>query len=177
MPKNLIEGFYLTIAGTKVREFYQITAKEPLHYITDPTTAEFTAVAHNAESGFQNIENLEPEEGRLYQCFFGVADACRYYFKIPGGTDRWGIDKDKDIGFIDNIISPHFAPNPNFEVFLVENIYPSINAKNYTTVTVTPKIYVEGFKFDLREVTKEEHKKLADGEKRFTIITIGGVGN
>lgn len=157
--------------------FFQIVAKEPFRYITSASTGEFSAVTDGSESGFQNLENLEPDEGRLYQCFFGVADGCQYYFKIPTGTDRWGIDQDKDIGFIDNLISPYFAPNPNFEVFLVENIYPAINAKNSTGVSLTPKIYAEGFKFDLRAVTDEEDDDLKGGKKPFTILTIGGIGN
>lgn len=173
MPKELKEGYYVQITG----HYFQIVAKEPLRYITSGSTAEFSAVTTGSESGFQNIDNLEPDEGRMYQCFFGIADGCKYYFKIPTGTDRWGIDKDKDIGFIDNRISPHFAPNPNFEVFLVENIYPSINAKNDTGVTVTPKLYVEGFKYDLRIITKEELDAIKEGKRPFTIITIGGVGN
>lgn len=171
--KDLKEGYYVQISG----DFFQIIAKEPFRYVTDSSTAEFSSVANGSESGYQNIENLEPDEGRLYQCLFGVADGLEYFFKIPTGTDRWGIDEDKDIGFIDNILSPHFAPNPNFEVFLVENIYPAVNAKNSTGVAVTPKLYAEGFKYDLREVTAEEYDDLTKNKRPFTIITIGGVGN
>ena len=171
MPKDLREGYYIQIQGN----FFQIIAKEPFVYITDSSTAEFSAVATGSESGYQNIEKLEPDEGRLYQAFFGVADGLTYFFKIPTGTDRWGVDEDKDIGFIDNIISPYFAPNPDFEVFLVENIYPSVNAKNSTGVTVTPKVYARGFKYDLREVSAEEETELSDGKRPFTIITIGGI--
>ena len=171
--KDLREGYYVQISGV----FYQIIAKEPFRYVTSSSTGEFSAVATGSESGFQNLENLEPDAGRLYQCFFGVADGCEYYFKVPTGTDRWGVDEDKDIGYIDNIISPHFAPNPNFEVFLVENFYPSVNAKNNTGVSQTPKVYSEGFKFDLRDVEEDEEKELLDGKRPFTIITLGGVGN
>lgn len=171
MPKDLREGYYIQIQGN----FFQIIAKEPFSYITSSVTAEFSAVATGSESGYQNIEKLEPAEGRLYQCFFGVADGLAYHFKLPSGSDRWGVDEDKDIGYIDSIISPYFAPNPDFEVFLVENIYPSVNAKNTTGVTVTPKIYVSGFKYDLRKATTKEKEELVDAKKPFTILTIGGV--
>lgn len=169
--KDLKEGYYIQIQGN----FFQIIAREPFRYVTDSSTAEFTAVTTGSESGFQNIEKLEPDEGRLYQCFFGFADGLTYFFKIPTGTDRYGVDEDKDIGFLDSILSPYFAPNPDFEVFLVENIYPSINAKNESGVTVTPKVYAQGFKYDLREVTAEEEDELVGGKRNFTIVTVGGV--
>lgn len=171
--KDLREGYYVQISGI----FYQIIAREPFRYVTDSSTGEFSAVTTGSNSGYQNIENLEPDEGRLYQCFFGIEDGLDYFFKIPTGTDRWGVDEDKDIGYIDNILSPYFAPNPNFEVFLVENIYPSVKAVNDTGVTVTPKLHTEGFKYDLRDVTEQEETDLMEGKRPFTIITIGGVAN
>jgi len=100
----------------------------------------------------------------------------RYYFKIPTGTNRFGIDDDKDIGFVDEDMSPYDDPNEDFEFWLVNEYYPSINAKNDSLVTLPPKVYFTGMKYDITEV--KEHDILArlkNGLIPFKTVTIGGV--
>lgn len=150
-------------------KYFTIKAVEPFNYATgEGSSTEFTSIATGAASGFKNIDILEPDDNprRLFQVRFGVKDGCTYFFKIPTGTNRWGVDVDKDVGYIDNEKSPYYAMNPNYEFWLIHDVYPSVNASNATGASVTPKVHFEGFKYDITEITKPSI---------FRTITIGGV--
>lgn len=181
------KGFYVHIAVEGLdKDHYQIGDVEPFLYETGTSdTAEFSAtVASGAESGFKNIPVLEPDDSppRLFWVEWGVKDGCRYQIKIPTGTDRLGLDEDKDVGFLTNEKSPYFDPDPRFGFWIVANFYPAINAKNYTPNTLTPKVWFQGKKYDIIKVTDQEViTKLKNYERGispsipFTRITIGGV--
>ena len=180
LASPLKRGFFVTIdvAGF-AGSYYEITAVEGFTYVTgEETTAYFSTVASGSESGFKNIEVLEPSDSppRLFYLVFGVKDLAKYYVKIPSGSDRFGTDEDKDIGYIDAQISPYFEPNEDFAFWLVQDYYPSINCKNVTPVTITPKIWFYGYKYDIQKVTSAETiAKLKSGIIPHTEVTLGGV--
>ena len=177
MGEFLLPNYYVYV---NVHEkFYKITGTEPFEYRTgQEAIAHFSSVAAAGESGWINITTLEPDDAprHLFQVRMGVKYNMRYYFKIPTGTNRFGIDDDKDIGFVDEDISPYDDPNEDFEFWLVKEYYPAINAKNDSLVRLTPKVYFTGMKYDIAEV--KEHDVLArlkNGLIPFKTVTVGGV--
>jgi len=170
-------GFFVKVND----QFYQITGKEPFEYRTgEEASAFFSSVASGSESGYKSITEIEPDEFPLRLMYItpGIRDGMRYYVKIPVGSARFGTDVTKDIGFIDNEISPYHAPNENFGFWLIHNYYPSINAKNNTGLAMTPKVYFKGYKFDIVQVNNSDTKvALQSGRIPFANIIIGGVKN
>jgi len=160
-------------------EYWQITGSEAFNYATgDSTTAEFSAVSNGSESGWKNISNLEPFDipRRLFHVVMGVKDGCKYYFRIPSGSSRFGVDQDKSVGFLDNTTSYYLAKNPMYDVWLCKNYFISINADNDTGISLTPKVWFEGYKYDIAPVTDENLiARIKSGDKPYTTVTIGGV--
>lgn len=170
MSETLLEGHFVKIGD----EFFVVQSREAFNYITgNTTTAEFTtSVATGSESGFVNIDVLDPVKtgsAQLYQIWMGVKDGIRYFVKIPSGTNRFGVNEDQDVGFIDNEKSPYFAMNKLYEFWLVEHAFPSVNADNDTGKTIYPKVFFEGMKYEL-----SRHK--GSVPPIYKIITIGGLG-
>ncbi len=184
--EELKEGWFIKILLPEYKDkFYQVEAKEPFNYETGRgDTAEFSAVNPGNESGYKNISILEPDDRpkRLFYVKWGVKDGCEYHLKVPTGVDRLGTDKDKDVGVITNEKSPYYEMNPHYAFWLVSDYYPAINAKNVTSETLTPKVWFEGIKYDITEVTDSDTiEKLKNYEKGaspsipFRKITVGGV--
>ena len=183
--ENPLKGYWYVELSPHPDEFYQIVDYEAFEYETgDEPTAYFSEVASGSESGFVAIDILEPSSKppRLYYVLWGVKDGCKYYLKLDTGTNRLGLDEDKDIGYITNEKSPYFDPNPAYAFWLIANWYPAINVKNETGGTVTPKIWFKGFKYDLVKVTDPEIIRLLRNFKKglspsipVKRITIGGV--
>lgn len=153
------EGHYVhLLVEAEDKGYWQVKERESFTYETGTSdTAEFASVAAGSESGFKNIKVLEPEDlpPHLLQIRWGIQDGFNYYLKIPTGTNRLGLDQDKDVGFINNWKSPYYAPNEEFEFWLVWGYYPSINAKSereHNQVAGTPKIWFEGMKYAIKEV-------------------------
>ncbi len=148
---------------------FQISAREPVTYETGrSTTAEFTAVTSGSNSGFKNLEVLEPDDWHLYGLDWGMKDNCRYYMKVPTGRDRLGLDEDMDVGFVKWEQSPWMAKDPRYGFWLVKEMYPAFDAYNDCPVSVTPKIYFEGFKYTFKSATPPPGRPAAN-------ITLGGV--
>lgn len=186
MPeKELKEGMFLRFVGDKTPDaliplFYKVIASEGFEY-KFPFSA---AVASGGESGFINVENLEPDDRpmHLFYVLWGIRDGCGYQIKIPTGTDRLGVDEDKDVARITNRHNPHYAPDPLYAFYIISDMYPAINAVNNTPASVTPEIYFMGEKYDLEIVDDDEIlKRLNNFEKRESPwipsenITLGGV--
>jgi hypothetical protein len=177
MSEQLKEGYYVRIAGS----FYKIIGVEPFQYETgNESTPVFTSVAVGSDSGWVNMTTMEPDEKpqpRLFQAWFGVRDGCQYFFKIPSGTNRFGVDEDKDIGFIDNELSPMYNPNKQYETWLIHDYYPSILAKNGTDATVIPRILFTGFKYDIEKVYEGTpiYDSLLNERTPSRPITLGGL--
>lgn len=180
MSLFLKTGFFVKLNTPETKnKFYEIAAREPFEFQTgDEQTAIFSSVASGAESGYKNIDELEPDDNppHLFQVLWGVKDGCTYYLKLASGTDRLGIDKDLDVGYITNEKSPYCDPDPLYQFWLIDNWYPAINAKNGTTNSLTPKIYFKGMKYDIDEVKDvSKLQKLRANITPYKPITIGGV--
>lgn len=155
----LKEGYSIYI-DEPYNGYYRIVRREPFDFVTgEENTAIFSTVASGAESGFRNIDTIEPDNDplHLYQVVWGVADVgdIKYYLKIPTGQNRLGVDDDKEIGFINGDKSPHYEPNPNYAFFLVHDWVPSINCVNGSAVTITPKIWFRGMKYDIQKINEQ----------------------
>lgn len=185
-PEDIREGFYVRVLTPALEfTFFRIGKSEPFTYETNTSdTDEFSSVASGSESGYKNIDVLEPDDSpiHLFWTLWGVKGGCKYYIKIPTGTDRIGVDEDKDVGFLTNEKSPYYAPDPMYGFWLVSDYYPAINANNVTLFTLTPKIWFSGTKWDLEEVKDGGIlEKLRNFQKGitpgipFTEITIGGI--
>lgn len=185
-PADLKEGYYVNVLTPALKEkFFRVGKKEGFTYETGTSdTAEFAAVASGSESGFKNIDVLEPDDAprHLFYVEWGVKDGCKYELKIPTGTNRLGVDEDKDVGFVTNEKSPYYAPDNTYSFWLVNDYYPAINAINITPNSLTPKAWFKGKKWDLEEVKEPDIiTKLKNYEKGitpsipFTKITVGGI--
>ena len=171
MTMNMKPGYIVRIYD----KFYKVKNVEPFQYDTGKeSTAFFSAVASGSAAGFKNITELEPDDSpcnHLFWVTFGVEDGMEYKFKIPTGSARFGTDTTKDIGFVDNVMSPWFAPNEEFGFWLIKDYYPSIDANNIMSVPLVPKVRFIGVKYEIEAVTSPV------GNVPVKEITIGGVRN
>lgn len=195
-PEDLREGFYVRVLTPALEnKFFRIGKLEPFTYETNTSdTAEFASVASGSESGFKNIDVLEPDDTprHLFWVEWGVKSGGYYQMKIPTGTDRLGTDEDKDVAKITNEKSPHYSPEPRYGFWLVADYYPSINFVNKrvlpsgtevgTGVEILPKVWFSGMKWDLEEVEEKDIlEKLKNFQKGvtpsipFSEVTISGV--
>lgn len=176
----LKEGFVVWI-DDPLKKFYTISRREAFDYETgDENSAYFSTVASGSTSGFKGIEILEPDNKppHLFQVLWGVADTgkIKYYIKIPTGQNRIGVDEDKEIGFINADKSPHYDPNPMYQFYLINGWYPSIDCRNGSPVTITPKIWFRGMKYDIEELTnKTKLAALENGAATFKKVILGGI--
>jgi len=154
--------------------FYEIETFEAFTYETTSATGEFSSVATGAESGFKDMENLEPrgEPAELYQLRWGVQDGGDYYMKFPPGTERFGVHLKKDVGHIDAKINNYLAMNEDFEIWLIHNDYPSINCDNDTGYSLTPKVWFQGMKYNYKHRPDYTLERPPD---RYRTILRGGV--
>ena len=154
--KNMPEGLeYLKIGAflrfvgsdvpsAKANKYYQVKAKEPFHFETGrEDTTVFSSVASGSNSGWKNLEIMEPDSDPLHllAADWGVEDGCRYYMRIPTGTSRLGLDMDQDIGFVDNLTSHKLRPNSVYGFYLLEELYPAFDVYNDTPYAVVPQIW------------------------------------
>lgn len=178
----LKEGHFAWI-DDPLKGYYKIVRREPFDYETGKEdTAIFSAVASGSESGFKNIEVLEPDDKppHLFQVQWGVRETgdVEYYLKIPSGQNRFGVDDDKEIGFINADKSPFYDPNPLYQFYLIANWYPAINCKNNSPVTITPKIWFRGMKYDIEKITESALiRAIETGAVPHRRIFFGGVKN
>ena len=165
-------GYLVTFVGSwaeskgYIGKYFRLLRKERLIYITgEGDKTEFTAVDTGAESGFKDIEALEPDTNQLYQLSPVVKDGLKYHAKMTG-KDRYAPRLDTDMAYFTNQDSFYTAPSEDLEFFLVKDMFPSYNAKNATGATITPKIYFKGTQWDISEAPKAEP---------YSIVTLGGL--
>lgn len=173
----LKENYLFTLVGAwaeskgVVGKFFRVLRRERLIYISNEgDKTEFSAVATGAESGWIDIEALDPATNELYQLRPGVKDGCKYHEKLTG-KERHGPNKDVDMAYFCNHDSLWTDPSEDFEFFLVKDMYPSYKADNDTGYSVTPKVYFKGWKYDYEEATEYKERKPAE----FATITLGGL--
>lgn len=181
MSDDFLKQGYIVWIDDPLMGFYRIVRREPFDYETgEEDTAIFSTVASGAESGFKNIETLEPDDKplHLFQVLWGVKHTgnIKYYVKIPTGQNRFGVDDDKEIGFINAERSPHYDPNPLFQFYLISDWYPSINCVNNSPVTIQPKVWFRGMKYDIEKITDTaELQAIEAGKIPHRRIYFGGV--
>jgi len=161
-------------------KYYRILRREALDYETgEEDVAIFSAIASGAESGFKNIAVLEPDKDpfHLFQVLMGFIHSgdIKYYIKNPSGQNRLGVDDDKEIGFLNADKSPYYDPNPDYEMYLIADWYPAINCKNNSPVTITPKIYFKGMKYDVEELDAATAEAVKAGKIPYRKIVFGGL--
>jgi hypothetical protein len=180
-----LKAGYFVYIQAPLQAWYKVVNPEPFNYRTgDGPSAEFSSLAGGAQSGFINISNLEPDKSppHLFYVVPGVEDTeVRYNFKIPAGTDRLGTDVIQNVGFLDAIRSPFYAPNPAYAMWLIADYYPAINANNLSNESRTPRVWFAGYKYDLvkldptKTVDAAILAKLDNGQIPSLRINIGGV--
>jgi len=126
-----------------IQRFLQSNTARTFDFVTgEESPAIFSTVASGAESGFKNIDTIEPDNDplHLYQVIWGVQDTgdIKYYYKLPTGQNRAGVDEDKK-SLLNADKSPFYAPNPLFQFWLIHDWYPAINCVNGSPVTITRK--------------------------------------
>lgn len=99
----------------------------------------------------------------------------KYYIKIPSGQNRFGVDDDKEIGFLNADKSPYYDPNPDYETYLIADWYPAINCVNNSPVTITPKVYFKGMKYDIAELDPATMEAVKAGKIPYRKIVFGGL--
>lgn len=171
----LKEGYTIYV-DEPLNKYYKVVRREPFSYITgNETPVIFSTVASGSETGFKNIDALEPDDDpmHIFQVLWGVADydPVKYYMKIPSGQNRFGLDNDKEIGFVDAAISPWFNPSALFQFWLKPDWIPAINCKNGSACVITPKIYFQGMKYDVAALTKDQAGTI------YKKVVFGGVKN
>lgn len=182
MTEVIKPGYYVQlIEEGREGDYFRVTTVEPFEYeINGGGTDEFTdSVAASGTSGYKNITNLEPDDRprRLFQVHMGVQNQGEYKIKNPPGTNRWGVDADKDAGSITNIKSPFWAPNPKYEIWLVQNYYPSINCINNDADNgIYPWLRFTGYKYDIELVTEPKIiNYIKANQLKHRKIVLGGV--
>jgi hypothetical protein len=138
--------------------FYRIARREPFDFVTGEESPNlFSTVSPGNQSGFVNISTIEPDNDplHLFQVRWGTdsTDIVKYYLKIPTGQNRFGVDINKEIGFISGSKSPWFDPDPLYQFWLIHDWIPAVNMKNGSVVTLQPKIWFRGMKYDIEKIT------------------------
>lgn len=176
--KFLVEGDRFSLYNIKTPEvpekFYFVKNAEPGFYVYRWTKD----VASNAESGPENIEDLEP--GRrdvLYQVIFGIKPNVYIYIAIPADTRLYGVAEEaipregfREVGAITQDMSPYKNPDFITELFLMKDTsyeYPALYAYNPNNKPVRPVIRFIVNKIEMEEITEAETIELMK-KKRIT---------
>ena len=182
MADEYLKEGHLVWIDDPLNKFYTIVRREPFDYVTgEEDTAIFATVAPGAESGFKNIETLDPDKTplHLFQVRMGFRDTgdIKYYIKIPSGQNRFGVDEDKEIGFLNAEKSPYYDPNPDFQFYLIDGWYPTINCVNGSPCTIMPKVWFRGMKYDIELADEATIAAIKAGKIPHRKIFFGGVKN
>jgi len=162
--------------GTIIRigeDYFEITGREPYNY---ETTTEFAALLAGANSNYIQIPNMEPQKTivRLMYILMGFDDGLTYRVQYQMGTERWGTDKDQGSGYLNAALSPRWAMNEDFAFWLMTNDIMAVRAENATQYPKTPKVYFQGFKYDITPIVElDSLTQLAEGLLEFFVIPRG----
>ena len=174
-------GFNVMLTGDPSVEnkMFLVKRKEGSDYETGRTTgaAEFSTVATTLTSGFKNVDRIEPDTSQIAWYQWYVRDGEEYQMKLKAGSIRFGPQQEPNVGFLDNEKSGPTDPNEKYSFWLFKDWFPSIQANNITPYTVTPKVYFEGFKFDIEEVKDLGEILRIKASGKYSIVTLGGVAN
>jgi len=163
---NLESGFALgdniciRIGGTK--KYYIVTNRDNLFYLDEPA-----AVGAESTATYNEITNLNPPHGQLYQVYKVWIDGNVYlYLKQPAATNRWGTQRSPEGGFLNDRTSGVKGGMYTDLWFTIDNP-PSIQLRNIQPVSITPKIWYIGWRYAIEE--------LPGKPSQFTEVTISGI--
>lgn len=176
MSKPLRNGD-LIMLSTDLEGVWVVYLKEKFNTDSPERIIPFVAVAAAGNSGWIDLEDLDPRDNpkELLQIRMGFEDGLDYYIKYPSGTNMHGVNRTKDVAFLNSEKSPRLAPNDDYEYWALHDWYPSVNAKNHTAYADTPKVYAEGWRYTLREATITEIGAAQSGRRATRFIQLGGV--
>jgi len=176
MSKPLRNGELIRLS-TDLEGIYAVQLKEKFNTDSPERTTVFAAVAAAANSGWTDLDDLDPREHppELLQIRLGFEDGLDYYVKYPTGSNIHGVNRDKDVGFINSEKSPRLMPNDDYEYWALHDWYPSVNAKNHTAYSDTPKVFAEGWKYTIRPATVQEAAAVRAGKRYCRFVQLGGV--
>lgn len=178
MSKPLKVGDVFILSTDASPILHEVVSREKFNWHTGQApTAEFAAVLNNANSGWVDLERLDPRQNpaELMQIRLGFEDGLAYFIKYPSGTNIHGVNRDKDIGYLDSERSPKLLPNDDYEYWATYGIYPSVNAQNTTGYTDTPMVFAEGWRYVIKEASGGKLSLVSAGRIRPRYIQIGGV--
>jgi hypothetical protein len=159
-----------------LQKYYEVTGVDTIYKILGWDSSELVfkkdatgTLGPGANTDYRKVDELNPPTDEFHR-IAGIglnARKLHLYIKQPSGVDRLGTSY-QAVGELNGIISPIDNPRPLFNFYVVNNKPPYFKAENkYSGVTVTPKLYVYGFRY------KWEELKAKPAE--FLTITVGGV--
>ncbi len=176
---DIKNGYVVQLIGDDAvdNKFFLVVHKEGSDYETGRTTgtAEFSTVATATKSNYKNIDRIEPDNNQIVWYNWYIRDGCEYQMKLKAGTIRFGPVKEPNVGIINNEKSGPTDPSDKYSFWLFKDWYPSIEANNITPYTLTPKIYFEGYKFDIKPITDQSEIIRIKNSGKFSIINLGGL--
>jgi len=126
-------------------------------------------LAAGANTDYRKVEELDPPTDELHR-IIGIGLNVRklhLYIKQPSGVDRLGTSV-QAVGELNGKISPIDNPRLLYNVYVVNNKPPYFKGENkYNAITITPKLYVYGYRYKWEELTVKPEK--------FITITVGGI--
>jgi len=154
------DNIAIRIGGTK--KYYIVTNRDNLFYLDEPA-----AVAAESTATYNEITNLNPPHGQLYQVYKIWIDGNVYlYLKQPAATNRWGSQRSPEGGFLNDRTSGVKGGMYTNLFFTIDNP-PSIQLRNIQPVSITPKIWYLGWRYAIEELPSKP--------PQFTEITISGI--
>ena len=160
MGFSLGDNIAIRIGGTK--KYYVVTNRDNLFYLDEPA-----AVGADSIATYDEITNLNPPHGQLYQVYKIWIDGNIYlYLKQPAATNRWGSQRSPEGGFLNDRTSGLKGGMYTNLFFTIDNP-PSIQLKNIQPISITPKIWYIGWRYAIEELPTKP--------TAFTEVTISGI--
>ena len=176
----------------KIGEFFQcarlpgrvlvVTKREKFNYESDTAavpTLFLAAVNPTFNSGWRPMEDLEPRTvpEEVVQLVLGFEDGLDYYIKFPAGTNIHGVNRAREVAYINSERSHHLHPNDDYEYWAIQKWYPSILAMNNTAYADTPKVFVQGYRYLFRNASGGEIALVQAHKVSCRTIQVGGVAS
>lgn len=163
------DNIAIRIGGTI--KYYKVTNRDNIFYLE-----EADAISANSTASYEEITNLNPPHGQLYQVYKIWIDGNVYlYLKQPAATNRWGTQRSPAGGFLNDRISGVKGGMYTNLYFTIDNP-PSVQLVNDQPVEITPKIWYIGWRYSIEEIPATA-EYFTNGKPQFlyTQITITGL--
>jgi len=159
-PQGLSIGDCVAVRlpGGEVK-YYQILLRDRIFY-----EDAHAALAAGATESYDELSNLNPPSGQLYQIYKLKVDGnVRVYLKQPASTNRFGTNKSPEQYLIDDFLINGQLVN----IWILEDYPPNVQLVNGTNVSVTATLYWIGWRYSIRE--------LGQKPQIFSWVNIGGI--